>query len=127
MKTPTSGRPARGARSSRPIMVLLDLLGRRMALRILWELSKTEAPLTFRALQEAAETNPSVLNARLGELRDADVVEHDGEGYRLAAQGRSLVTVILPLHAWAERWASRLGKENATASQLATGKRVRRK
>ncbi len=37
-----------------------------MALRVLWELSKAQAPLTFRALQEAAETNPSVLNARLG-------------------------------------------------------------
>jgi DNA-binding HxlR family transcriptional regulator len=127
MKKLTRGPSTHGARSGRPIVVLLDLLGRRMALRILWELSKAQAPLTFRALQEAAETNPSVLNARLAELREADVVEHDGEGYRLAAQGRSLVTVILPLHAWAERWASRSGKESATASQLAIGKRVRRK
>ena len=46
-------------------MVVLDLLGRRMALRILWELSRAPEPLTFRALQTAAETNPSVLNSRL--------------------------------------------------------------
>jgi DNA-binding HxlR family transcriptional regulator len=38
-----------GSRSGRPIMALLDLLGRRMALRILWELSCADAPLTFRA------------------------------------------------------------------------------
>jgi DNA-binding HxlR family transcriptional regulator len=35
-------------------MVLLDVLGRRRALRILWELRAD--PLTFRALQEACET-----------------------------------------------------------------------
>jgi hypothetical protein len=32
------GRPARGSRTGRPIMVARDLLGRRGALRILWEL-----------------------------------------------------------------------------------------
>ena len=42
-------------------MTLLDLLERRMALRVLWELSVGGEPLTFRALQERAETNPSVL------------------------------------------------------------------
>lgn len=87
-------------------MTLLDLLGRRMALRILWELSLAGEPLTFRALQQAAETNPSVLNARLKELRESRLVDHSRDGYRLTAEGRSLVTVVLPLHEWAERWAS---------------------
>ena len=102
------GRRARGSRSGRPIMVLLDLLGRRMTLRILWELSTAQAPLTFRALQTAADTNPSVLNSRLSELRAAKIVEHGGGGYRLSATGRSLLALILPLHAWAERWATGL-------------------
>ena len=88
-------------------MVLLDLLGRRMTLRILWELSMAQAPLTFRALQTAADTNPSVLNSRLSELRAAKIVEHGG-GYRLSATGRSLLALILPLHAWADRWAAQL-------------------
>jgi DNA-binding HxlR family transcriptional regulator len=87
-------------------MALLDLLGRRMTLRILWELRDRE--LTFRALQNAAATNPSVLNARLGELREAQLVEHGEGGYRLTAQGRSLLATFLPLHAWAEEWARAL-------------------
>lgn len=90
-------------------MVLLDLLGRRMALRILWELSNDAAPSTFRQLQEAAGTNPSVLNARLKELREAGIVERGEGGYRLAPEGRSLVTGIMPLQAWAEAWAAGRG------------------
>ena len=38
MPTPRPGRRVRGSRSGRPIMAALDLLGRRWALRILWEL-----------------------------------------------------------------------------------------
>lgn len=99
--------PVRGSRSGRPVMVLLDLIGRRMALRVLWELSEAKGPLTFRALAAAAETNPSVLNARLKELRAAGLVEHGATGYRLAADGAALVTLVLPLHQWAEQWAAR--------------------
>jgi DNA-binding HxlR family transcriptional regulator len=87
-------------------MALLDILGRRMTLRILWELSTAGTPLTFRALSEAAGTNPSVLNTRLKELRDLGVVEHDGSGYALTKAGLSLVALILPLHQWAEAWAA---------------------
>jgi DNA-binding HxlR family transcriptional regulator len=86
-------------------MALLDLLGRRAALRVLWELRGER--LTFRALVAAADTNPSVLNARLGELREAGVVEHDDAGYGLTAEGRGLLEKLAPLHAWAEAWARR--------------------
>jgi DNA-binding HxlR family transcriptional regulator len=121
MSSVASSRRIRGSRSGRPIMVLLDLLGRRMALRILWELARAPRPLTFRALQLAAETNPSVLNGRLKELRDALIIEHDG-GYRLSDRGKALVTLILPLHAWAEDWAAHLksGRPRSTrASPIA--------
>ena len=64
-------RAVRGSRTGRPIMVVLDLLGRRGALRILWELRA--GPLTFRALQAASESNPSLVNTRLAELRAARV------------------------------------------------------
>ena len=93
----------RGSTTGRPIMALLDLLGRRMALRILWELR--DRRLTFRALQQAAETNPSVLNARLKELREARLVEHGAEGYALTAHGKALLEKFLPLHVWADEWA----------------------
>jgi DNA-binding HxlR family transcriptional regulator len=89
-------------------MVLLDLLGRRMALRILWELSIAKGPLTFRGLQAAAQTNPSVLNKRLKELRDGRLVAHNGQGYQLTAVGTQLLTLFLPLHVWADQWASQL-------------------
>jgi DNA-binding HxlR family transcriptional regulator len=108
MTLPKPGDPVRGSKTRRPIMVLLDLLGRRMALRILWELSNVRAPMTFRGLEAAAETNPSVLNKRLKELRDSRIVEHCKEGYRLTSEGRSLVALILPLHTWSESWASKL-------------------
>ena len=85
-------------------MVLLDLLGRRMTLRVLWELSIAQAPLTFRALQKAADTNPSVLNARLRELREKGLVAHRETGYALTDVGRSLLAVIMPLHNWAALW-----------------------
>ena len=64
---PSVGQPVRGSKTGRPIMVALDLLGRRGALRVIWELrNKT---LTFRLLQAAADTNPALLNTRLKELR----------------------------------------------------------
>lgn len=92
-------------------MALLDLLGRRMTLRVLWELTIAKAPLTFRDLQSAAETNPSVLNTRLKELREAGLVTHDDEGYRLTEAGRSLVVLLLPLNAWADTWAKKSKSE----------------
>jgi DNA-binding HxlR family transcriptional regulator len=83
-------------------MALLDLLGRRMALRILWELYRAEEPLTFRMLQAAAATNPTVLNTRVKELRAAGLVTRDESGYRLSDGGSELVALLLPLHSWAE-------------------------
>lgn len=103
---PRPGRPARGSDSGRPIMALLDLLGRRWALRVIWELR--EQPLAFRALQQrCAGMSSSVLNQRLGELRAAGVLEAGPDGYRLTDEGRLLLAAYPPLDAWAERWAQR--------------------
>ncbi|MCY1018578.1 MULTISPECIES: winged helix-turn-helix transcriptional regulator [Pyxidicoccus] len=106
-RTPRPGSAARGSRTGRPVMVLLDLLGRRWALRIVWEL-RGDA-LTFRALREACgDVSPSVLNTRLKELRDSDLVTLDeAEGYVLTPLGRELLERFLPLVDWAERWAKR--------------------
>jgi DNA-binding HxlR family transcriptional regulator len=104
MSTPIPKKRVRGSATGRPIMALLDLLGRRMTLRILWELRERRR-LTFRALQEAADTNPSVLNARLKELREARLVEHGPEGYALTPHGQTLLEKFLPLHVWADDWA----------------------
>ena len=108
MKRPIKpGAPVRGSKSSRPIMVLLDLLGRRWALRVLWELSRR--PLTFRDLQSACgDISPTVMNSRLAELREADIVAaDDAAGYTLTPEGRKLLGELTGLHGWAERWARR--------------------
>jgi DNA-binding HxlR family transcriptional regulator len=99
-------RAVRGSRTGRPIMVLLDLLGRRWSLRILWELR--ESSLTSRALREACDdASPTVLQARLAELRQAGFVELAADGYCLTDMGRELHGTFLPLHRFAERWKGR--------------------
>ncbi len=106
MAAPRPGKPVRGSRSGRPIMALLDLLGRRWALRILWEL-KDDA-LTFRALRERCDgMSPSVLNQRLGEMREAGIVEVRDEGYALTGEGERLLEGLQPLKRWADRWYKR--------------------
>lgn len=88
-------------------MAALDLLGRRWALRVIWELREV-AP-TFRALQARCQgMSSSVLSQRLDELRDAGIAEtrEDG-GYELTSEGRTLLEALAPLDGWARRWAKR--------------------
>jgi DNA-binding HxlR family transcriptional regulator len=103
-RTASDQRGVRGSRSGRPIMALLDLLGRRWSLRILWELRGE--PLTSRALRTACdEASPTVLQARLSELREAGFVAlGEAGGYSLTPQGRELRDIVMPLHQFAERW-----------------------
>ena len=94
----------RGSRTGRPVMVLLDLLGRRWTLRIVWELR--EQSRRFRELQDSIGASPTIINTRLGELREAKLVELDPDsGYRLTALGEELLRLMLPLHVWSEKWA----------------------
>jgi DNA-binding HxlR family transcriptional regulator len=88
-------------------MAVLDLLGRRWALRVLWELRA--GSITFRALQARCDAmSPSVLNQRLAELREAGIAELDPDGgYRLTPEGRTLLSALGPLEDWAKRWARR--------------------
>ncbi len=103
MATPLPGRRVRGSRSGPPLMAALDLLGRRWLLRIVWEL-RDEA-LTFRTLAaRCGGVSPTVLNARLAELREAGLVEA-ADGYALTTRGRALVRALMPLMGWAEDWA----------------------
>jgi DNA-binding HxlR family transcriptional regulator len=94
----------RGSTTGRPIMVLLDLLGRRWVLRIVWELR--EKPRRFRELQDAIGASPTIVNSRLADLREAELVELDDDsGYRLTVLGKELLRLFLPLHVWSEKWA----------------------
>jgi DNA-binding HxlR family transcriptional regulator len=88
-------------------MALLDLLGRRWALRVLWEL-RLPAP-TFRAVQaRCGGVSSSVLNRRLLELRDAGIVAAQQDaGYELTGEGIALLAALEPIDRWAKRWAGR--------------------
>lgn len=104
--TPLPGRPVRGSTTGRPTMALLDLLGRRWALRILWELRGGDS-LTFRELQaRGGNVSSSVLSERLRELREAGIVgAQPSGGYQLTAAGHALLRALEPLDAWAKEWA----------------------
>jgi DNA-binding HxlR family transcriptional regulator len=87
-------------------MALLDLLGRRWTLRVVWELRGD--PLLFRELQErCGGVSSSVLNQRLAELRAAGAVSAGEGGYCLTDEGRRLLDAFPALNEWAERWAVR--------------------
>jgi DNA-binding HxlR family transcriptional regulator len=95
----------RGSTTGRPIMRLLDLLGQRWVLRILWELEG--GPRTFRALQAACDPiSPAVLNTRLKLLRVHDLVALQPDGYALTARARTLNPLLMQLHALAEQWSA---------------------
>ena len=108
MSVPIPGHRVRGSKTGRPIMALLDLLGRRWLLRILWELR--EDPLSFRVLRErCGDISPTILNRRLKEMREAGIVElRSGSGYTVTSTGRTLFDVLAPLNKWAAGWERRL-------------------
>jgi DNA-binding HxlR family transcriptional regulator len=95
-------------------MALLDLLGRRWALRVIWELRESRS-LNFRDLSAICNISPSVLNTRVGELREAGIIVHDGEGYALTEDGHDLLARLMPLHEWADRWAKRSMRKSPRA------------
>jgi DNA-binding HxlR family transcriptional regulator len=103
---PRSGKPVRGSRSGQPIMVLFDLLGRRWALGIIWNLH--EGACTFRELQTRCESvSPTVLNTRLKELRATGIVVNTSEGYALTEDGQNLYLYLEPLGVWAADWVQK--------------------
>ena len=106
----------RGSTTGRPIMAALDLLGRRWALRILWELR--DGPVGARALRERCDgMSSSVLYERLRELGSAGLVDQDAtEQYRLTALGRALGDAIEPLDRWARRWSRQVPGAGSSSS-----------
>jgi DNA-binding HxlR family transcriptional regulator len=88
--------------SDRPVDEVLDLLGRRWSLRLIWELRRDTR--SFSELRQRAGISPSVLSARLAELTEAGVVGRDGgRRYHLSGRGRELARILYELNRWAER------------------------
>ena len=87
---------------TRPVESVLDLLGRRWALRLVWELRRST--LAFSELRQRTGISPSVLSARLGELVKSGVVERGvARRYRLTGSGRELARILYELNRWAEQ------------------------
>ena len=126
MALPKPGTPVRGSRTERPIMALLDLMGRRWVMRIIWELRET--PLTFRELRERCDAmSPTVLNQRLQELREVDIIElASSGGYTLSPSGEELLEAMMPVMQWAKGWHKKLMlKESETHNQDSSSKGMR--
>lgn len=94
----------RGSRTGRPVMILLDILGKRWTLRIMWELR--DGRQTFRNLQErCGDISPTTLNNRLRELRALEIIEHGTGGYAYTPMGEELGQQMMALDSWATNWA----------------------
>lgn len=71
---------------------------------IIWNLQN--GPATFRQLQQRCESiSPSILNSRIKDLREADIVKRTLEGYQLTQRGRGLFELLLPFGEWSLVWA----------------------
>lgn len=90
----------RRAHTSASMAAALSVVGKRWALRIIWELRA--GPLNFRSLQAACGgISPSVLQARLHEWRNVEVIEMIPDlGYRLSRSGERLFQVLAQLEKW---------------------------
>ncbi len=89
-------------------MAAMDLLGRRWALRILWELRGE--PLGARALRSRCDRmSSSVLYERLDELKGAGLITRDEAGdYLLTDLGAALGPALESLGSWARLWSETL-------------------
>lgn len=109
MSLPLPGLPVRGSQTGKPIMALLDLIGRTWALGILWNLNTQGC--TFRELQSRCEhISPTLLNKRLKELQGTLLVEKLPEGYALTELGSELFNLIEPFGDWSHQWQQHLIK-----------------
>lgn len=89
-------------------MAAMDLLGRRWALRVLWELR--DGPIGARALRARCDgMSSSVLYDRLRDLGASGLVERTAsDQYVLSDLGAALGAALKPLNAWAESWSASL-------------------
>ncbi len=111
MAIPRPGEKVRGSESGTPINALFDLMGRRWALGVVWNLNNET--LSFRELQSRCELrggtiSPSILNQRIKDLNAADILEKSPEGYRLTPRGVDLRTHLIPIGNWALDWSKEI-------------------
>lgn len=88
-------------------MAIFDLLGRRWAMGVLWQLS--DGPLTFTEIQRRCNSiSPAILSARLKDLTEALLLERTLDGYALTPLGAELAALLKPFAAWGAKWKAAL-------------------
>lgn len=91
-------------------MAMFDLLGRRWAMGIIWQLS--DGPLPFIEIQKRCDSiSPTILSARIKDLCEASLLEKTLEGYALTVHGKELFKILEPFKDWAIKWAKALKTE----------------
>ncbi len=92
----------------RPIMLLIDLLGRKWLMRILWEMRL--GTCSFRELQaRCGSISPTVVNKRIKELIENKLLEkNQPSGYQLTALGQELIMLFDPIDQWVTKWEKSL-------------------
>ena len=110
MSIPKPLKPVRGSKSGAPIMALFDLMGRRWAMGIVWQLN--EGPLSFVEIQKRCESiSPTILSARIKDLIEAKLIEKTLDGYRLTSLGTELFRILEPFKGWAAKWTKTLSEK----------------
>lgn len=106
MAIPKPGKPVRGSSSGAPVMAIFDLLGRRWAMGIIWQLSG--GPLPFNELQSRCSSiSPTILSTRIKDLTEAGILERTLNGYALTVTGVELFEILEPFKSWSVRWAKK--------------------
>lgn len=116
MQIPLPGQPVRGSKTGKPIMALLDLLGRTWSLGIIWHLQS--GAKSFSELQLYCESiSPTLLTTRLHELQQTRLIEKHIQGYQLTTIGKDIHTVIAPLGQVSQRWQSLFSTQKDTLNE----------
>ncbi|WP_327149327.1 winged helix-turn-helix transcriptional regulator [Nocardia sp. NBC_01329] len=90
------------------VLAVIDLLGQRWTLRVLWELEP--GPLGFLELRRRmGNCSSSMLSNRLQQLQGAGLLEKHGPkgSYELTVAGVRLGEALQPLWNWSEIWTDR--------------------
>jgi DNA-binding HxlR family transcriptional regulator len=101
-------------RAECPVCGLIDLMGRKWTLHLVWTL-REEGPMRFNELERQAEgISPRVLSDRLDELVGRGLVErrdHDETPphveYELTPKGEGLDEVLEAYRDWADTWGAK--------------------
>jgi DNA-binding HxlR family transcriptional regulator len=107
MAIPKPGKPVRGSTTGAPVMAIFDLLGRRWAMGVVWQLA--DGPHAFTVLQSRCDSiSPTILSQRIKDLVEAKLVDRTLDGYQLTKIGQELFAILEPFQDWAHKWARTL-------------------